>query len=145
MIAFYMFYNHGEGKLNRLSFSKEFRHCNVITFDGSTWNQFTWSPNGIFVRRLSVINMDRLFSAIRCIPSLTACVVVEINTPCVFKNSPFGVNSCNELSRYMTAIDVGMTFNPKHLYKKLLKYGKIRNYTILMEWRRENAFRTEHA
>lgn len=139
MIALYLFYNYGIGKLNLLSFSKEFVHCNVITFDGSVWMQTTWAPEGIHLRHLQVTSIDRLFRAIRLIPSLTACVVVEINTPCQFKFSPFGVQSCNELCRYMTSVDIGFTWNPKHLYKKLLKYGKIKNYSVLMDWRRQDA------
>lgn len=136
MIACFLFYNHGIGKLNRWAFSKDFKHCNVITFDGSTWNQTTWSPYGIHIRPVKVTSIDALFRSIRAIPTLTACVVVEITQPHLFSFSPFGVHSCNELSRYLTGVNIGRTFTPKHLYYKLLKYGKIRNYTILKQWRR---------
>lgn len=143
MIAFFLFYNHGEGKLSRFSMSDEFRHCNVMTFDGSMWNLWTWTPRGINIRPAQVKSVDALFRTMRLMSSLTACIVVEIYKPHLFKFSPFGVHSCNELSRYVTGVDIGYTLTPKHLYKKLLKYGKIRNYTILKEWRRHGQPRSK--
>lgn len=136
MIAVFLFYNHGMGKLNRFSFSKDFKHCNVITYQGSTWNQVTWSPYGIHIRPVKVTSIDSFFRSLRAIRTLTACVVVEIIKPHVFAFSPFGVHSCNELSRYTAGVNIGYTFNPRGLYKKLLKYDKIRNYTVLKDWRR---------
>lgn len=135
MIAVFVFYNHGEGKLSQWSLSKEFKHCNVMVFDG-WWYQATWAIDGIDIRPVKVTNAPRLMNALRACKTVVAYVVVQIIHPHLFTWSPFGVHSCNELSRYITAINVGMTLTPKHLYKKLLKYGKISNYEILAQWRR---------
>ncbi|MDQ8039629.1 MAG: hypothetical protein REH83_04410 [Rickettsiella sp.] len=40
------------------------------------------------------------------------------------------------MCRYFSGVDVGWTFNPKHLYKELLKYKDQRNYELLAHWRR---------
>ena len=62
-------------------------------------------------------------------------IVIDIEEKAEIAWKPFIVRSCNEIDRYISGVDVGFTFNPKHLYNKLLKYDDS-NYQILYEWRR---------
>ena len=69
----------------------------------------------------------------KCIQSLTAMIVVSVGQRASIKWKPYLVRSCNELDRYISGVDVGFTFNPKHLYNKLIKYDHT-NYDILYRW-----------
>ncbi|MBX4189675.1 hypothetical protein KW791_00035 [Candidatus Parcubacteria bacterium] len=77
-----------------------------------------------------------LIRGLKVIKELIAMVTVWIDKRARFPWKPWWVRSCNEFDRYVSGIDVGFTFNPRHLYAKLLKYDKVRNYEILQQWRR---------
>lgn len=71
------------------------------------------------------------------IPSLTALICVYVEQKVISKIwSPLMIRSCNEVLRPLSSVDIGFTFNPYHLYTKLLKYQYSRNYEILRHWRR---------
>ena len=136
MIGIILFYECSFGKQARLSFSDRYRHCNVITFDGDVWLNVDMDSSGIHTRRLSVPSSNSLLRHLKLIPIVTDIIVVEISTPKIYQWSPWWVRSCNELVRYLTNIDIGFTFNPRHLYKKVLKYDGKSNYKIIDAWRR---------
>lgn len=136
MIAIFAFYEVANGVQSFLSFSRIFQHCNVITFDGDIWLNVDFDRFGIHTRRLKVKSGARLCNALKSMPILTALVVVDIAEPVGICWKPWWVRSCNELCRYLTGVDIGFTFNPAHLYKKLLKYDQS-NYTVLNAWRRD--------
>lgn len=54
MIAIFLFYNVATGVQARLAFSDEFRHCNVVTFDGSHWINVEFDREGIKTRVIDV-------------------------------------------------------------------------------------------
>ena len=136
MIAFFLFYNFSSGVQARLAFSKEFRHCNIITYDGDHWVNTEFDSSGIIIRVLDVPRGRALIRGLKTIQSLMAMVIVDISDRKKVAWKPWWVRSCNELDRYLSGVDIGFTFNPRHLYNKLLRYNGKRNYQILHAWRR---------
>lgn len=138
MIAIFLFFDIANGKQAWMGFSKEFRHCNVITYDGAYWINFDFDRYGIQSRVLDVSRGWGLIRGLKIIKSLTGLVCVDIKQRKSISWKPYWVRSCNELDRYLTGVDVGFTFNPRHLYSKLLRYDNKRNYEILYAWRRQD-------
>jgi hypothetical protein len=138
LIAIFIFYKKSQGIQARLSFSEEFKHCNVITFDGTDWVMIDFDSTGLLTRRINCKTGSQLIRSIRVIQDVTAIISVEVKKRVKIKWKPFLVRSCNEISRHATGIDINFTFNPIHLYKKLLKYRNLRNYEMLSHWRRKH-------
>lgn len=138
MIAIFLFYNISNGVQARLAFSKTLRHCNIITFDGAHWVNYEMDSFGVHTRVLEVKDAAPLLRGLKHIKELTAMVTVEVFDRARHPWFPWWVRSCNEFNRYIGAVDIGFTFNPRHLYSKLLKYNGRRNYEILQHWRRSN-------
>lgn len=135
MICFFCFYNVSTGIQARLAFSEEFKHCNIVTFDGEEWIATEFDLTGIHMRQIEAYKSSSLIRGLKYISSLIGLVVVEVGEKASIPWKPYIVRSCNELDRYISGVDVGFTFNPKHLYNKLLKYHGT-NYEILYHWRR---------
>ena len=135
MICFFCFYNVSSGIQAKLAFSKTFKHCNIVTFDGTTWLVTEFDLQGIHMRKINAHSASSLIRGIKHIESLTALIVVEVFEKASIKWKPYLVRSCNELDRYISGVDIGFTFNPKHLYNKLLKHHGNR-YEVLYHWRR---------
>lgn len=135
MIHFFCFYNQSSGVQARLAFSKEFKHCNIISFDGDIWLASEFDLEGIHSRRIDVPSGSSLIRGVKYIDSLIALLVVDVQEKVSICWKPYIVRSCNEFDRYISGVDVGFTFNPKHLYNKLIKCNGI-NYDILYHWRR---------
>lgn len=140
MIAFIIFYGKAHGVQAALAFSSEFRHVNIITFDGRDWIMLDFDRTGLLTRKIHCTDGTQLFRSLRVLRDITAVVAVDVGERHKVCWKPFWVRSCNEIVRYASGIDIGFTFNPVHLYKKLLRYDQIRNYTILTAWRRKNGF-----
>ncbi len=138
MIALFLFYDMANGKQAWMAFSKKFRHCNVITYDGKHWVLIDMDRLGIHTRVLDAKSATALMRGLKKIKYLTAMVCVEIDKPKRISWKPLWGRTCNELCRYATGVDTGLTFNPIGLYKKLLKYNGKRNYEILDAWRRRD-------
>lgn len=138
MICFFCFYNVSSGVQAKLAFSKLFKHCNIITFDGDTWIVHEFDLEGIHARRVKVFSSSSFIRGLKYIDTLIAMVVVEVYSKASINWKPYIIRSCNELDRYLSGVDIGFTFNPKHLYNKLIKYNDSSNYEILYHWRREN-------
>lgn len=138
MIVFFLFYNYASGKQAKLAFSDEFKHCNVITFDGEIWLGMDFDYQGLQTRKIQVKSVLSLVRAVKHISTLSSMLVADIGLREKISWKPWIVRSCNEFARYASGIDVGFTFNPKHLYNKMLRYDTKRNYEILYSWRRTN-------
>ena len=52
LIAVFIFYSKSSGVQARLAFSEEFRHCNIITFDGQDWVMLDFDKTGLLTRRI---------------------------------------------------------------------------------------------
>lgn len=138
MIALFLFYNFSSGIQANLAFSKEFRHCNIITYDGEYWINVEFDSTGILTKVLDVPKGKALIRGLKTIQSLTAMIVVDIGERKKVAWKPLWGRTCNELDRYVSGVDVGLTFNPRHLHSKLLRYNGKRNYEILYAWRRQD-------
>lgn len=135
LICIFCFYNVSTGIQSRLSFDKEFKHCNIITFDGEIWIAHEFDSTGIHTQRVNARSGAALLRGLKHIQSLISMIVVSVNKRASIAWKPFIVRSCNEFNRYVSGVNVGFTFNPKHLYNKLIEYNGI-NYDILYHWRR---------
>ena len=135
MICFFCFYNVSSGVQAKLAFSKVFKHCNIITFDGDTWLVHEFDLTGIHAKRVKVFSSSSFIRGLKYIDCLRAMIVVDVGEKAPVTWKPYIVRSCNELDRYISGVDTGFTFNPKHLYNKLIKYNGS-NYEILYHWRR---------
>ena len=135
MIHIFCFYNVSTGVQSRLSFSKIFKHCNIITFDGEIWVATEFDLEGIHNRRINALNGSSLLRGLKYIDSLVALVTVDVTIRAKTKWKPFIVRSCNELDRYISGVNIGFTFNPRQLYNKLIKYNG-NNYRVIYHWRR---------
>lgn len=135
MIAIFCFYNVSNGPQARLAFSKEFKHCNIITFDGDIYLAIEFDGTGLITRGIDAPDTKTLIRGVKLIAPLIAIVVVEVHKRAKINWKPYLVRSCNEIDRYISGVHIGFTFNPKHLYNKLFKYNHS-NYDILYDWRR---------
>lgn len=80
--------------------------------------------------------MNKNLNAIKKLPSLSAFIAVLVKEKKKIKEWPIKWYTCNEVCRYFSGIDIGWTFNPKFLFKKLMKFKDKRNYELLSVWRR---------
>lgn len=135
MICFFCFYNKSSGIQAKLAFNNQFKHCNIITFDGDTWLAIEFDRQGIHCKQVNVYTGSSLIRGLKYIDNLSAMIVADVYEKASVAWKPYLVRSCNELDRYISGVDIGFTFNPKHLYNKLLKYNGT-NYDILCHWRR---------
>lgn len=138
LIAVFIFYKIANGAQARLAFSDEFRHCNVITYDGADWIMLDFDRTGLLTRKINCPNGDKLIRSLHVIKDVTAIISVNIVARKKTLWKPWWVRSCNEVCRYASGIDLGFTFNPIHFYSKLLRYRHKRNYEVLSAWRREH-------
>ncbi len=138
MISIFLFYNIATGVQAKLAFNKNFKHCNIITYDGQSWVNVEFDATGFLTRVLDVSSGRCLIRGLKSIQSLIAMVVVDVEVRKRVRWKPYIVRSCNEIDRYVSGVDIGLTFNPIHLYKKLLRYSGKRNYTIITHWRRDD-------
>lgn len=137
MIAIFLFYDEGRGKQRIFTRGSAFKHCDIIIYDGDVTIAVQAQPEGIGLRRINSTNIVSIMRNLKIIPSLIAMVCVEVMQRKKLKWFPLQIKSCNELCRIMSGIDVGVTFNPIHLYNKLIKFSKLKNYDLLYLWNRE--------
>lgn len=137
MIANFLFYNQTLGIQNWLTFSDMLKHVDVITDDGKILSHFRLDKKGIHhVAVKYKYQRCILKSLLYTSKNLTRMIRVEIKYRAPIDWQPWILGSCNETCRWLTGIDIGFTFNPGHLYSKLLKYDNVTNYVILDVWRR---------
>jgi len=138
MIAVFIFYSKASGVQARLAFSKEFKHCNIITFDGQDWIMLDFDRSGFLTRKIYCQNGEQLIRSLHIIKDISAIISVNVEDRHKVRWKPYLVRSCNEICRYTAGVNVGLTFNPIHLYSKLLRLRRKRNYEVLSVWRRKH-------
>lgn len=111
-------------------------HCALLCYQGDHCILFEIAPFGFIYRILKSNDVNRNLNAVKKLPVLSAFIAVMINKKKKVKEWPFKWYTCNEVCRYFSGVDIGWTFNPRHLFKKLLKYKAKRNYELLAHWRR---------
>ena len=138
LIAIFIFYSIASGAQACLSFSRDLKHCNVVTFDGVDWIVLDFDRSGLITKRCKVSSGSRFVELLKINQDVSAVISVQVNARTSFTWSPWWVRSCNEVCRYASGVDIGWTFNPTSLYNKLLKYDKKRNFEVLSAWRRQH-------
>jgi hypothetical protein len=136
LIAVFIFYNISSGVQAKLAFSKEFRHCNIITYDGKDWIMLDFDRTGLLTRKVYCKDGESLLKRLPMLKEISATISISVQDRVKTAWKPWWVRSCNEICRYASGADIGFTFNPSSLYKKLLKYTHKRNYEVLSHWRR---------
>lgn len=136
MIAIFLFYNKAEGKQTRWNTNKEFKHCHIMVNNGGGYILFELSSKGIDHHVVPAKQPVTILRNVKKMDSLIASICVWREAPANMKWRPLMVRSCNELCRLVAGVDIGFTYDPIHLYRKLLKYDGKTNYQILDAWRR---------
>jgi hypothetical protein len=135
MIYFFLFYNKAEGKQSRFAFNDDFKHCNVLYYEKGILVGMSETGIKLSLLKCHENSVKDIASTFKRLESLTSLIIVDIKERKKFRWFPWWVRSCNELCRYISGIDIGFTFNPVHLYNKLIKYSG-KKYEIIYAWRR---------
>lgn len=142
MIVTFVFYNKSYGKQAKLAFSKELVHSNIVIDNGKSLTMLMFERSGLIIRPVyRKAGASVIKELIKLLPKndkVSAIVNIEIHFRKKFLWFPWWARTCNEVCRYGSGIDIGFTFNPRHLYSKLLKYNGKRNYEIISQWRRSD-------
>lgn len=138
MICLILFYNKALGKQLKYTFDKELKHCNVICYQGDHYVLFEFSRKGIEYRIIDAPSLNSLIRNLRIIKELINIVVVDVKEPAINKWRPLWIRSCNEFVRFLTGLHIGISFNPRHLLNKIVRYNDKRNYSITYNWERSH-------
>lgn len=120
-------------------------HCFVLTYDGDCWIAHELDSHNLKFKRIrwkdgeDIVNWLSMFQALN--KTLSAFIVVELTEQAKLVKRLLPTRwffTCNEVARELSGIDIGFTFNPVHLYAKLIKYDAKRNYKILWHRRIED-------
>ena len=139
MIAVFFFYNECDTSFHRiLSFSKHFKHVNLLMYDGDMSYFIQSGKHGLDIKAYNCDDIVSTINNFRLHKNCSAVVSTSISQRRNISNFPFGGIVCNEVCRYVSGIDIGLTLNPKHLYNKLLSKNKSnKNFDILYTWRKK--------
>lgn len=134
MIAIFLFFNKGLGKFVKFIRDKDFLHAAVICYQGDVPILMEASESGISYRVVKTPDMASLMEKIILMPSLTHYVAVKINKEILITEFPFKYFTCNEVCRFVSGVDIGMTLSPKHLFQKLVNFKNNKNYFLMNVW-----------
>ena len=135
MIAIFLFFNKGLGKFVNFIRDKNFLHSAVICYRGDVPILLEISRSGIAYRVLKTEDMAKLMEKITLMPNLTHYVAVRIKKEAFIQELPIRFFTCNELCRFFTGVDIGLTLSPKHLFQKLVDF-KNKNFFVRNVWSR---------
>lgn len=138
MISIFLFYNSSNGVLARMPINEDFKHVSIVTFDGDVPFYLTLNQFGLAVNRLKVRDLGRFLTKMRGQPTVTAYLACDCDVRVVRPWRPFFIQTCNEVCRVVSGLDIGVTLTPAHLFKKVLKWDGKRNFQILSAWRRKD-------
>jgi hypothetical protein len=136
MIAIFLFYNKALGKQTKWIINKEFVHCHVMINNGDGFILFELTSNGIDCHVVPAKKPMTIIRNVKRMDSLVASICIWRSKSPKMHWRPLMIRSCNEFSRLIAGVDIGFTYEPLHLYNKLLKYHNQTNYEVLDAWRR---------
>lgn len=116
---------------------KNYKHCMLLIQDGLTESIVLYGlhADGIAIRTSRCNSLERYLAHMVEYQRLVSYIVVDIKWSVRIKQPLIRVNTCNELVRIASGINVGFTRTPKHLYDKI--YLQVSSqYTILKKWNR---------
>lgn len=135
MLTIFVFHNRTRHRImNLFTFSRKFKHVDAYTFNGKQWIGFRMSSDGI-TYTISEGEGRNLVEEAKKLPDVEAIIGVQIDKRAHFPWRPLTIPMCNEFARLISGVDTGASWNPRHLYNKLLKYNGRRNFEIFYRWR----------
>lgn len=137
MISIFLFFNNGKGMPHTLSFGP-YNRCSLIVLTDGNYIMIQMTQWGIRLRRIKAKRFTTLVDKLFLLEGLQTVVCTWIKQYPTNPWRPLWLRSCNELCRHTGAVDIGRTWNPTHLFKKLLKYDNTRNYEIIYHRSRSN-------
>jgi hypothetical protein len=137
MLVLFVFHNKTTHSiLNFMAFSRRFKHVDLYTYDGKQWIGFRFGTDGMTYAFTGHSCLTDLAEQAKQLKETEALVALEVEKGCKFPWRPLSVPICNEFARFIAKIDVGFTWNPRHLYNKLIKYDQLTNFEVFYSWRR---------
>lgn len=133
MLVIFAFTNEPKGTKIPYTLHKDFQSVYIFAFSDYRWIKFYFDKRGIQHKETNR-TAGKLLSILKRQHKVKTILIADVENPVSGWYFPLMIQSCNEIMRYLTGVDVGVTLNPFHLYRKLLKYDKKRNYSILFEW-----------
>src|SRR5580700_8668712 len=79
LIAVFIFYKIASGVQAKLAFNADFKHCNVITYDGSDWIMLDFDQSGLLTRKIKCENGSKLVKSLPIIQDVTATLILTSN------------------------------------------------------------------
>ena len=137
MIVIFLFFSASMGKQLKYTLG-EHKHMSVICYHGDYPVIMELAHTGIEYRIISNPNMVKVIKNLKIIETLMEMVVVDVKEKSPSKWHLFLIRSCNEICRYISGVQIGLTLNPCHFLRKLIKLNKQKNYHILLRWRRDD-------
>jgi hypothetical protein len=71
-------------------------------------------------------------------PELSSIIVTYVRNRKKKRWLPFTINSCNEVARNVSGVDIPLTLNVANLHCYLRLFDGKRNYVVDYKWRRNN-------
>jgi hypothetical protein len=137
MIAIFLFYNEAFGVQRKFTFSKDLKHCNILTYDGKDFILTWMDATGIRSKTMQINRIERFFEGLqKQMDNVSSIVSVLVDSRETKPWVPLVLNSCNEVCRLVSGIDIGPTLNAAHLHYTLHRLDKQRNFKIDYSWRR---------
>lgn len=132
--ALFIFYNKARGKQAILS-ARDKKHVDLIVKLNDKITIFQYSGRGIEHQYSKATDMMLIMKKLLKLENVSHLILVKINKKCRRKNwFPIQLNSCNEVCRKISSVDIGWTFNPSHLYHKILMKRDKSNYSVVENW-----------
>lgn len=139
MKTIFLFYDKTYGVCDKLSFSKDLKHCNIITCDKNVCILTTLDKTGVSSKTIKIDNLSKFIRRLPSLmPELSSIIFTYVYNRTPRRWFPMRLNSCNEIARDASGIDLPVTFNVAHLHRCILKNSERSNYDIDYTWRRKN-------
>ena len=145
MLAIFIFYNQAQGIQSHFTLSRHFKHVDVFLHLTMSWVVVRLDKQGIRFRLSNFKDgRDIVDNAVK-LNTVSRIVAVKIGKRAKYPWRPFRFNTCNELARLVSGLDIGFTYHPRHLYRKLLYYSHRKNFEILNMWGRHGRGRARRS
>jgi len=139
LIAVFLFYDKTHGIFERISFSKDYKHCNILTFDGIGFVLSSLDKTGVTSKSMKINNLTSFLRRVPgLMPSLSAIIVTYVQERKPKRWMPLSLNTCNEVARDISGLDIPFSFNVENLYKKIILWDQKSNYIIDYKWSRKD-------
>lgn len=141
MIFTFLFYEKSHGKQLRYTLGR-YKHCDMLSYDGRDTLYYHLGARGINVRTITQSSFKELLFNLSRSPNLSAMITIERTKLSHLTWWPVMANSCAELCRKISGVDIGVCIFPSQLFRKLLVYNNCKNYEVIQHWSRDDGIRS---